>query len=189
MLKTEISTKPNDDGKTIDVPVSRLQFKYCSRLLCMHGCVHYRRNPLCPPNGHDVFEMVNILQRYQTARIRYRIGSSASRDEVLSLRRDFHRALLGDERALRECGHHYALAFTTGACSQCEVAECTQETCNRAPIGRVPLCATGIDVAHLSHDILGLSVSQALQFWRYSVVMRSNANVNDGYLFLGAIFY
>lgn len=173
----------------IECSQTLLKFKDYSRLQCMHGCSHYKRNPLCPPMCPDINEFKHYIERCQKVIILFEKIEYSDNFELSDKRNLFNTKLLEKEHRFKMDGKYYAVCFVSGACSMCEKEKCTSGRCKRVAVGRTPICATGIDLMHLTTKILDLSKEDTLSFMKQNLSKDYFDGNNNKYLCLGLILY
>ena len=175
--------------KKITISTDSLRVKANTRLQCMHGCLHYKVNPLCPPACPDVQWFENISLLFKKVNVFYEIFERSDMVDAVKKRKSFHVQLLDIERKLKMNGKCYTLCCISGACTICTKEVCSAKECERRLLGRTPVCATGIDLMHLFTGILKLPLGVALSFWKPNLSSDYFSKSNKSYLCLGLIFY
>lgn len=168
---------------------SALKFVERTRLQCMHGCLHYKRHPMCPPASPDISWFKSLFKSYERATVLYEIIHFTDSIELLVRRNKFNSKLIEREQLLKKQGYHFALGFTSGACSACENKACNAPECTRLLTGRAPVCAVGIDLMHLCTEMLYLPLHNALSYWIPNLSRNYFEERPDHYLGLGLILY
>lgn len=103
-------------------------------LKCRFGCGGYGRGAQCPPRSPRAAETEEVLASYSRALLVEGEPPTA----------EFHRRMLGLERAAFLGGAPRALAFVAGPCRLC--VECEPDACRRPAEARPSMEAAGIDV-------------------------------------------
>lgn len=173
----------------VDFPKSILKIIEGSRLQCMHGCTHYKRNPMCPPACSDIDWFRRLLDSYENVKIIYEVIHFTDNIDLIIKRNTFNSSVLRIEQQLKKDGKFFALAFISGACTMCENKACNLEECTRVLVGRTSVCAIGVDLLHLGTKLLYLSNHQVLSFWKASLPRDYFDETIDEYLCLGLVFY
>lgn len=171
------------------VPISLLKIKTYTRLQCMLGCLHYKRNPMCPPSCQNTVWFEHLIASYQHANIYFENIEFNDRFDLLEKRKMFQTRLLEEERRLKLEGNFYALCFFSGECSMCDDKICNLNECRRPFHGRVPVCATGIDIMKLCEEVLGLSKEQSISYWKPLFSKNYFKKFDNKHLCLGIILY
>lgn len=169
--------------------ISSLKFIESSRLQCMHGCMHYKRNPMCPPNCPDVLWFNKVLKSYDKLKIVYELIHFNDSTDLTIKRNIFNKSVLEIEQRLKKEGNFFALGFISGACTMCEDKACRSEQCSRVLVGRASVCATGIDLMAICKDLLQHSTADSLSFWKANLSWEFFDKTSQGYLCLGLVFY
>jgi predicted metal-binding protein len=120
---------------------------------------------MCPPSCPDTIWFKKVIESYQHANIYFETIEFESRFELLEKRRSFQEKLLEEEHKMKRSGNFYALCFFSGVCSMCGDTVCHVDECKRIAVRRAPICATGIDIMHLCHEILGLPREHCISCW------------------------
>jgi len=173
----------------IECPVSSLIFAEITRLQCMHGCSHYKRNPMCPPFCKDTLWFKQLLKSYERVKILYEIIDFADNHDLAVKRNIFNSKLLEIEHDLKKKGKYFALCFISGACTMCENKPCNLAECKRVHVGRTSICALGIDIMHICTEILHLPLKNSLTFWKTNFSKDFFDDSSHRYLCLGLILY
>lgn len=173
----------------IECSPTSLKFRDYTRLQCMHGCFNYKRNPLCPPLCPDTNEFKHYIETCPKVKIFFEKIEYSDKFDLNEKRNLFHTELLKKEHQLKMEGKYYALCFVSGACTMCEKEKCNSDSCKRVTVGRTPVCATGIDLMHLTTEILGLSKKDALSFMNQNIYRDGIDKTGNKYICLGFIFY
>ncbi len=171
------------------VPVASLEIKAYTRLQCMLGCVHYKRNPMCPPSCPDVSKFGELVNSYQHVDIYFENIMFDDQSGLVEKRRLFQEKLLKEECRLRKEGNFYALCFFSGACSMCGDEICNLDKCKRPLTGRMAVCATGIDIMNLCDKLLKVSKEHGISYWKPLFSEGCFENPKNKHLCLGFIFY
>lgn len=153
----------------------------------MHGCMHYKKHPLCPPNAPDVNEMISMVEKYTTARFYHALVRYEAERELAKERQRFNVQLMQAERELRMAGEYYATAFISGPCSMCGEAVCHERECRRRTAARMPICASGVDLKWATSHILDVPARNALSYWRTNLSKKFYEGDESLYLCLGMI--
>lgn len=175
--------------KTCDCSVIDLRISVKTRMQCIHGCQHYKRHMNCPPLCPDDMRMHEVLKSYNRARICYEKVMCDSAIELSKKHATFHLQLLEQERALRESGAGFALAFASAPCNACEGGDCRLTHCHRPHVGRMPICATGIEMDHFITDLIGLEKEDAALFWRGKLSEQYFRQNHLEAFFVGVVLY
>jgi predicted metal-binding protein len=137
----------------------------------------------------DIDEFKHYIERCQKVIILFEEIEYSNNFDLIDKRNSFHAELLEKEHRLKMDGKYYAVCFVSGACSMCEKEKCTPDSCKRAAVGRTPICATGIDLMHLTTEILGLSKEDALSFMKQNLSKDYFDKNDNKYFCLGLILY
>ena len=144
---------------------------------------------MCPPSCPDIEWFIHLIESYEKIMVFFEIIDFSDKYDLTNKRNLFHAKLLENEHRLKRQGEYYALCFVSGACTLCERNKCNSNECKRPLVGRTPICAAGIDLMHLSTEVLGLSKELSLAFWRPNLSKDHFDKTSDEYLCLGAICY
>lgn len=169
--------------------IESLRFSGNTRLQCMHGCIHYRRNPMCPPNCMDDTWFKQLISKYKKAIICYEMITYRDNLDLTIQRNVFNQDLIKQEQQLKKEGHFFALSFISGGCTLCEEKLCSQDECSRVNSGRTPVCALGIDVQHMGEHILSLAQEEVMNFWKANLTKSLFDPSSKEYLCLGILVY
>ena len=172
-----------------EVRIESFKFLDNARLQCMHGCIHYRRNPMCPPSCRDDIWFRQLFARYDKATVCYETVTFRDNADLTLQRNVFNLNLIKLEHQLKKEGNYFALAFISGGCTLCEEKVCTLVECTRVNSGRTPVCALGIDMQHLGEQVLSLAKQDALSFWKANLSRSLFDPSSKGYLCLGLLVY
>ena len=155
---------------------------------CLHGCQHYKRHMFCPPACPDEVHMRDVIGSYGSARICYEMFEFVSEQDMREKFVEMHLQVMEQERLLRS-DNRFAMAFISTACNACDAVTCELTHCRRPHIGRMPICATGIDIQHLITVVLGLAKEDAAFFWRGKLAESCFIGANRKALFVAAVLY
>lgn len=155
----------------------------------MHACAHHKRNLMCSPMCTEEPDVVNLILSYNNARVLYEIIEYKDRKDLIAKKNKFQEGLLKSEAELRGSGNYYAMAFAAGPCTMCDTQECNKHNCHRPFLSRMSLCSTGIDLKHLTMQLLCLSQQEALSYWKLQLPQEYFVETDDKYLCLGLILY
>jgi len=86
----------------IELPTSSLSLKEKSRLGCMYGCVHYKRNPMCPPLAPNFSWFSKLTDSYEKVRIYFEYSPIESKWELAAFKNSFHKKLIEEENGLKK---------------------------------------------------------------------------------------
>jgi predicted metal-binding protein len=151
--------------------------------------MHYKRNPMCPPAIPDIKRMEKIINSYQYVNIFYEDIKFNNKFDLLEKRKSFQIKLLREERRLKLEGNFYALCFFSGACAMCGDDICNLNECKRSLTGRMPVCATGIDISMLFEKILKIPKEQSISYWKPLFSKSHFKDSSNKHLCLGLVFY
>jgi len=175
---------------SIECPISLLKIKKTTRLQCLHGCLHYKRNPMCPPLCPDIDWFKQLIESYQKVNILFEIIEFADKADLINKKNIFQNEAIKIERKLKREGNYYALCFAAGPCAMCvKDNNCSLSECSRVLVGRTPVCATGVDLMHLSTEIMKLSKDDSLSYWIPILSNNYFDELKNKYLCLCLVFY
>ncbi|MBN2689838.1 MAG: hypothetical protein JXR42_04500 [Gammaproteobacteria bacterium] len=143
-----------------DFKISDLKLSAKTRVQCMHGCLFYKKNQLCPPHCLDLEQFKELINSYEYIRVVYENINYNDKEDLLKQRRHFHDKLLQEERKLKQ-NNVFSIAFDSGVDAMHDVVNNSDHG-----LGRFPICATGIDLQHLCAELLGISTENMLSFWK-----------------------
>lgn len=171
-----------------NVSVESLKIKALTRFQCMSGCVHYKRNPMCPPACPDIAWFERLIHSYQRVGIYFENVEFKDHLDLAKKRKIFQTRLLHEEHLLKSKGNFYALCFFSGDCVMCNGEACNLKECRRPHVGRVPVCATGVDIMRLC-EILKLPKEKCISYWKPLLSASYFREFGNKYVCLGLIFY
>lgn len=151
------------------ITTANLRMIESSRLQCLHGCKNYKRNPLCPPSCPDFEWFQNLIQSYKSAAVYFEVITYIDTYDLIRKKNLFQGAILDEEHDLKKNGNYFALSFVSGACTMCEDKECNLDDCSRTHFGRIPICATGIDLSHMCGELLDIQQETVSTFWKLNL--------------------
>jgi len=130
-----------------------------------------------------------VVAAYNKVEVLYEVVEYVDEEDSTSKRNAFNKEVLECERRIRGEGSYYALAFFSGPCSLCEERKCCEERCRRFAAARMPICASTIDLKHLSTEVLGLSTDHALSFWKSNLTQHYFRDHSPEHLCIGLVLY
>ena len=155
--------------RRLEMATSCLVFNESSRLQCLHGCKNYKRSPLCPPSCPDYGWFQNLIQSYNNVIVYYEVIEYVDRYDLIRKKNQFQTELLSEEQNLKKQGNCFAISFVSGACTMCENKECILDECTQPLIGRMPICATGIDLNQLNSVLKEIPQKIFSTFWKLNL--------------------
>lgn len=172
--------------RRLEVPISSLQFKINTQVICRHGCNEFKKNPLCPPYAPNISWFEDLFASSTHATIFFEPIEFNGQYDLKNKKRSFNKSVLDEEYALKKQGKCFAVAFFSGACEMCD--DCIEIECTRPIVGRFPVCAIGLDLQHLFQNVLNIPPEQYLNHWR-SLLPKEYLILENTYFAMGLIIY